>query len=239
MTFVPPKILFLDMEGTLFLKEHRLDDGRVAPSAWTVLAECLGPECLRKEKETKDFWIAGKYRSYLDWMRATVDIHVQHGLTHNIFREIVDGVDYTPYVAEALREVRDWGTITAIITGGFKAIADRAQVDLKIDHVFAGCEYFFDPTSGLVRHYNLLPADEMGKVEFMKLVCREYHVPPVHCAFVGHGKNDVELARAVGFSVAFNAQPELESVVSVSIRQQRDEVDFRAVVDAVRERYVP
>lgn len=48
-----PKIIFLDMEGTLLKKEYRLDDGLVAPSAWTLLAERLGRDCLRDEQDTK------------------------------------------------------------------------------------------------------------------------------------------------------------------------------------------
>ena len=64
-----PRIVFLDMEGTLLQKECRLDDGRVAPSAWTVLAEALGEECLAAENATKVSWLANQYSGYLEWMR--------------------------------------------------------------------------------------------------------------------------------------------------------------------------
>ena len=54
---------------------------------------------------------------------------------------------------------------------------------------------------------------------------------------MGDGKNDVHLARAVGFSVAFNAQPELVQVASVSVEQSRGLEDFSAVVEQLsRER---
>jgi phosphoserine phosphatase len=36
-----PRIVFLAMDGTLLLKKYRLDEGKAAPSAWTVLAEAL------------------------------------------------------------------------------------------------------------------------------------------------------------------------------------------------------
>lgn len=235
----PPEIIFLDMEGTVFLKDLDLDDGRVAPSAWTVLAARLGPQCLAEENASKDRWLANGYGSYLDWMRDTVDIHVRHGLTEHVFLDVVRRVEYTPGVHNAVQTFQGWGARIVLITGGFKAIADRAQVDLRIDHVFAGCEYFFDFQTGLVKHYNLLPADEVGKADFMRLMCREYNVPASRCVFVGDGKNDVHLARCVGFSVAFNAQSELGAVASVSIEQAPDDVDFGAVVRAIEAGFSP
>lgn len=146
---------------------------------------------------------------------------------------IMESVSFTPNVESALARMHSWGTTTVIITGGFKALADRLQRTLRIHHAFAACEYFFDEESGLLDHANLLPADELGKVDFMRLICREYGVPPADCAFVGDGMNDVHLAGEVGFSVAFNAQPELVKVASTSISQQPGAEDFMAVADAL------
>lgn len=229
----PPKILFLDMEGTVLMKEHRLDDGRVAPSAWTVLAQELGEACLAEENATKDLWITGGYRSYLDWMRATVAIHKRHGLTKEIFDRVISNVQLTPGVFESINHVHRWGTRTVLITGGFKELAVRVQIKLKVDHAFAACEYFFREEDGLIDHFNLLPADELGKVDFMNLMCREYGVSLQQCAFIGDGKNDVELAKLVGYSVAFNAQQELECVASHVVRQGLGNEDFREAVTAV------
>ena len=40
-----PKIWFFDMEGTLLQKDFALDNGKVAPSAWIVLAKLISEEC--------------------------------------------------------------------------------------------------------------------------------------------------------------------------------------------------
>jgi phosphoserine phosphatase len=216
------------MEGTLLLKEFRLDDGVVAPSAWTVLAEALGEQCLFEENETKRRWRAGEYSGYLEWMRKTIEIHQRFKLTQAIFEKVVDSVPLTPNAGLALQNMHDHGAITVMVTGGFKALADRVQRSLRIHHVFAACEYFF-AADGMIEHFNLLPADEAGKVDFMKLTCREYGVDPRECAFIGDGMNDVHLARAVGFSIAFNAQPELCSVATTSVVQAAGFEDFMAV----------
>jgi phosphoserine phosphatase len=91
---------------------------------------------------------------------------------------------------------------------------------------------FFHPETRKIEHFNLLPADERGKVDFMLLMCKEYGYESRHCAFVGDGKNDVHLARAVGYSVAFNAQPELAKAASFAISQPPGKEDFMAVADA-------
>lgn len=228
-----PSLVFLDMEGTLLRKSIHLDDGLVAPSAWTLLAERLGPGCLDAENETKRVWRTGGYASYLDWMRSTVDIHEKFGLTEDTFLEVVNSVEFTPNVEAALRRIHAWGATTVLITGGFKALADRVQRRLRIHHALAACEYFFNVQTGLLEHANLLPADEAGKVEFMRLMCREYAVDPSQCAFVGDGMNDVHLARQVGLSVAFNAQPELQKASTVSISQPEGDEDFLAVADVL------
>jgi phosphoserine phosphatase len=233
-----PRILFLDMEGTLLQKEYRLDDGLVAPSAWTALAERIGPECLAAENLTKISWHAGEYAGYLEWMRKTVDIHQQYGLTSKTFTELVNSVDFVPNVGSSLQGIHARGVVTAMVTGGFKALADRVQKQLRIHHVLAACEYFFHAHTGLIEHVNLLPADEEGKVDFMRLICREYGANARDCAFVGDGMNDVHLAKEVGFSVAFNAQPELRAVATVQVSQPQGAEDFAAVADVLESKWL-
>lgn len=230
-----PQIVFFDMEGTLLQKEYSLDDGLVAPSAWTLLAKKMGEACLAAENATKQSWLSGEYTGYLEWMRKTVDIHKAFGLTKQLFTDVVESVQLMPNAVPALEEIHSDGTITVLVTGGFKALADRVQRSLAIHHALAGCEYFFNPQTGLVDHCNLLPADEAGKVDFMRLICREHRIRPKDCAFVGDGMNDVHLAREVGFSVAFNGQKQLCAVATKCIVQDQGKEDFMAVVDALQD----
>jgi phosphoserine phosphatase len=237
MTREYPRIVFLDMEGTLLLKDYRFDDGRVAPSAWTVLAAKLGKKCLDAENRTKERWRAKKYSGYLEWMRKTIELHDKFGLTQQVFLEVVNSIAFVPNVEPAVRRLHARRAITAVVTGGFKALADRVQRRLRIHHSFAACEYFFHAQTGLIDHFNLLPADEVGKVDFMKLTCREYGVDPAECAFVGDGMNDVHLAQAVGFSIAFNAQPELCDVATETVSQAPGAEDFMAVAEVLESRF--
>jgi phosphoserine phosphatase len=230
-----PKIVFMDLEGTIFRKEHRLDNGIVAPSAWTVIADYLGEDCLSEEEKTKQRWIHGGYCGYVEWMRDTIRIHQKYGLRRGVFEEVINAVEFMPGVREAVAEFREFGAITAIVSGGFKALADRAQRELKIDHALSACDYFFNNQTGEIDHFNLLPSDEEGKVDFVRLIAKEHGVLLNDCAFIGDGKNDVHLAHIVGCSVAFNAQPELKQVAHLVIEQPRGQEDFAVVTKAIRE----
>jgi phosphoserine phosphatase len=232
-TMPPPHIVFFDMEGTLLQKEHRLDDGLAPPSAWTLLAEALGPECYAEEQESKKHYNAKRYANYLEWMNYTVAFYQRFKLTHEIFQRVIDSIKLMPNAEPALQRIHERGAKSVLITGGFKALADRVQRRLKIHHALAGCEFFFNEAAGSIEHVNLLPADERGKADFMRLMCREYDVAPEECAFVGDGRNDTHLAREVGFSVAFNAQPELAAVTTVRVDQTRGSEDFTTVADLI------
>jgi phosphoserine phosphatase len=229
MTRSYPRLIFFDLEGTLLQKAIHLDNGKVAPSAWTLLAERLGPAALAEEEATKDRWLAGGYPNYVEWMRDTIKIHQRYGLTMDVFEDVMNSVQHVEGVEAAIESFRRRGCVTAIISGGFKSLADRTQRRLLIDHSIAGCEYFFNRRSGLLEHWNLLPADYAGKVGFMKLLMTEYGWGADDCAFVGDGPNDVQLAQAVGLSIAFNAHDALSSVCSHKITQLPGAEDFRAV----------
>src|SRR5688572_15311847 len=143
MTSKYPPIVFFDLEGTLLKKHYALDNGKVAPSAWTLLAEHLGKDCLREEEATKDRWLSGQYAGYVEWMRDTIRIHRDYRLTRDVFEQVMRSVDLMPGAERVFDELRANGVVTAIVSGGFKALGDRAQRILRVDHAICACEYFF------------------------------------------------------------------------------------------------
>lgn len=57
-----------------------------------------------------------------------------------------------------------------------------------------------------------------GKVDFVKLLMREYSLGQEECAFVGDGGNDVRIAREVGASFCCGHNPELKKVATRVLR---------------------
>lgn len=223
------KLIFFDMEGTIFEKAIKFSKGNTAPSAWTLISQHLGEKAAKEEDETKDKWNAGKYKGYVEWMEDTIRIHKKYGLTKDFFEKVMNSVEYHAGVKETFKKLNKKGYVTSLISGGFKAQADRAQKDLKINHAFSACEYFWDE-KGKLLWWNLLPCDYEGKVDFMKLIMKEHGLSPEECAFVGDGKNDVYLAKEVGLSISFNGAEELERVSSYKIKQEENKEDFREIL---------
>jgi phosphoserine phosphatase len=223
------KFVFFDMEGTLYKKAIKFAKGNTAPSAWTLIAKHLGEKALEEEDATKDKWNDNKYAGYVEWMEDTISIHKKYGLNKEFFEKVMDSIEFHDGVKEVFDELNKRGVRTALISGGFKAGADRAQKELKIDHAFSACEYFWD-SKGELLHWNLLPCDYEGKVDFMKLIMKEHGLSPDECAFVGDGKNDVFLAKEVGTSVSFNGAEELMRVSTHSVNQPEGKEDFKEVL---------
>lgn len=224
------KLIFFDMEGTIFKKTIKFAKGNTAPSAWTSISRHLGEEAGKEEDKGKDKWNNRKFKGYVEWMENTIKIHKKYGLTKNFFYNVMDSIEYHDGIKETFKELNKKGYITSLISGGFKAQADRAQKDLKIKHSFTACEYFWDE-NGKILHWNLLPCDYEGKVDFMKLIMKEHGLSPEECAFVGDGKNDVFLAKEVGTSISFNGAEELQRISTHSINQEEGKEDFQAILE--------
>ena len=142
------KLIFFDMEGVIFEPGFTENHKGVAASIWSVIPAELGKESVNVSIEGKKRWASGKFKNYIEWMEYSIENPKKHGLTKEIFERIINSVRYMPGAIEAFQELRKKGYRTAVISGGFKNIANRAIRDLGIDHTFAACEYFFDQTSG-------------------------------------------------------------------------------------------
>lgn len=222
------KLIFFDMEGVIFETGIKEEGKNTSASVWTVIYNTLGKEAAKKEQEGKDKWNAGGFQNYMEWTNWSANQQKEFGLSMQLFYNILNKVEYMKGVKETFEELRKRGYKFVVISGGFKNLANRAIRDLKISHVFAACEYFFDE-QGSLSHWNVLPCDYEGKVDFMRLLMREYKLKSKDCAFVGDGVNDKFLAKEVGLSIAFNARKELQEVCTHYINQK--EKDLRAILE--------
>jgi phosphoserine phosphatase len=222
------KILFTDMEGTLFEKQQvrlRHGDPSYHHSLWSRLMYELGAEALKDDAETIAKWEAGRYRSYLEWVDESVVILQKHSLSHELFEKTLSSILYNPGVKDTFETLHDRGIKTAIITGGFLEQARRAQQDLRITHAYAAVDLYWN-RDGTIAHWNMFPSDYEGKVDFVRLIMREYGLSREECGFVGDGKNDIFIAREVGLSFAYQAHPELRSVASHELEEFSQILDW-------------
>ncbi len=97
------KICFFDMEGTLLKKNLSLDNGKVAPSAWTVLAKEISEACYIEEEKTKDLWLTNKYISYTQWMKETVEIQIKHGMNKTHLQTVLSQAELQKGAVELIQ----------------------------------------------------------------------------------------------------------------------------------------
>ncbi|MBN9519761.1 HAD family hydrolase [bacterium] len=210
------KLLIMDIEGTLFQTHVRLEGTKLNSTIWQGIAHRLGADATREEVATHEKWHSNGYRSYLEWMKETIQIHLRYGLTHSTFGELIAAAAYNPGVVTTLQRIDRTRFEPVLVSGGFRELAARAQRELRIHHAFAACEYLFDEEGQLVS-YNLLPCDFAGKYDFILLMLREYGLGQDDWVFVGDGLNDVPIAQRAPISIAYNAHPELQKIATYSI----------------------
>jgi len=223
------KLLVMDIEGTLFEPGVQLPGTSLRSTIWQAIATTLGPEAVADEVRTHSKWESGDYSSYLEWMRATIEIHKKYGLTRSAFEALVAGVSYNPGLQSFMQTLDRDRYEVVLISGGFRELAARAQADFSIHHAFAACEYLFDP-DGTLASFNLLPCDFRGKVDFIGLMLAEYGLTQSDWVFIGDGANDVPIASAAPLSIGFRPDPRLAAATDYSID------DFAELVDILKER---
>jgi phosphoserine phosphatase len=210
------KLLVFDVEGTLFQTKIRLPGTSIDSTIWQAIADALGPEAVSAEVATHQRWHRGEYRSYLDWMKDTIRIHQQFGLTEDLFQRLISAAEYNIGVPEALGSIDRSKYEMLLISGGFRELAARVQADFAIRHAFAACEYMFEP-DGKLTGFNLLPCDFAGKLDFIRLMLREYGLGEEDWIFVGDGLNDVPIAKAAPASIAYRGHAELRAVAKYTL----------------------
>jgi phosphoserine phosphatase len=210
------KLLVFDVEGTLYRTMVRLPGTVVDSTIWQGIAEALGPDAIAAEVRTHEKWHEGLYRSYLDWMKETIEIHKNFGLNAKLFSDLIAAAQYNEGVQETIRQIDRSEYEIVLVSGGFRELAARAQFDFDVRHAFAACEYMFDER-GVLRGFNLLPCDFRGKIDFIQLMLREYGLGEKDWVFVGDGANDVPIAEIAPLSIAYAAHDRLRAIANCTI----------------------
>jgi len=161
---------------------------------------------------------------------VVVQVFSDFGLKKDYFEEVIGSYEYFPGVKDVFSELNKRENYkTALISGGFKALADRVSKELGIDYAHAACELKWDP-QGNLDGWNLSRTDYGSKVDSLKEIIEECGVDVSDCVYVGNGNNDVSVAEYVvkngGIAIAFNGTPGLREVCTYSVEQARGEENF-------------
>ena len=201
-------LVAFDIDGTLITHPRN-------KTVWEVLNHrFLGDDTVNAERHA--LFRAGRI-SYEEWVSLDIQGWCDAGATRD---DIVACFD-------ALRPVNGArATLEALEAGGVHLVAISGTLDVLLSTVLPDAPFHevysnrigFD-ADGRIRGWTATPFDMEGKAVALRTVSLRTRIPLERCAFVGDSSNDVHIAEAAGFTVAFNPRSKaLERVADVVVK---------------------
>ena len=206
------RFLVMDVEGTIFKATFKLHGVDYKSTLWQPIARELGEPAMDEENLMAQKYENGEYASYLDWVKATIEMHQRYTLKKSVFDKLVESAEYNTGVEEFFMNLNRNEWIPVLISGGFQNLIRRAENELDIEYGFGACEYYFD-SNGYLSSFNLQPCDFEGKINFLNILINDFKMNrKTDWVFVGDGKNDVPIAKIAPKAFGITPHEELKQV---------------------------
>jgi phosphoserine phosphatase len=137
------------------------------------------------------------------------------GLDASALDEVYDALVLAPGARTTVRTLKRLGYRFAIVSGGFTQITDRLAEELGIDFSAANELEVVDGrlTGRLVGQI----VDREGKADALRRFAAEAGVPQAATIAIGDGANDLDMLRAAGLGIAFNAKPLVQEAAHTAV----------------------
>jgi len=196
------KMVFFDADGVIFDITGYTEKGKkVAISTWNYLFDKLN--IYSEHERLKKLFIKGGFPSYMEWTDEACKVLQKYGLKKQKFMEIINAKSLMKGSKETFSELKRRGYKTALITGSFKASAERVQKIFGLDYITAHCDLIFDK-KGNLKKWRLIPCDYEGKIKYFNKLIKKLNLTPALCAYIGDEVNDIPIFKKVGLGIAFN-----------------------------------
>ncbi|KAK5163393.1 Phosphoserine phosphatase [Saxophila tyrrhenica] len=128
-------------------------------------------------------------------------------------------ITFTPGARELVQFLRQRGWKTAVLSGGFKPLADWVKDTLGLDYAFAN-QLAVDEATGTLSGEVLSGTLVVGaalKKELLLQLAIQNDIPIERTIAVGDGSNDLLMMGAAGLGIAFNAKPKVQEAAPVRL----------------------
>ncbi|MFC7326221.1 phosphoserine phosphatase SerB [Marinactinospora rubrisoli] len=137
------------------------------------------------------------------------------GLDAGALDAVRERLELTPGARTLVRTLKRLGYECAIVSGGFTQVTDALVERLGFDYSAANTLEIADGklTGGLIGPV----IDRGGKADALRRFAADAGVPLSQTVAIGDGANDLDMLRAAGLGVAFNAKPVVREQADTSV----------------------
>jgi phosphoserine phosphatase len=141
------------------------------------------------------------------------------GTPSTVFEKVIANLVYTQGAHTLCRSLKKLGYRLAVISGGFRRVAQHVAQELGLDMFYAnelevdaaGC--FTGRTVGPI-------VNAQRKADLLLTIAQKEGVTLAQTAAVGDGSNDLPMLSRAGIGIAFNAKPAVQKAASFRINQR-------------------
>lgn len=198
------KLVIFDLDGTLTQER----------SIWQYIHMRLGKWDGFAEEYQKRF-LAGQI-SYREFCQ--LDARIWKGMKVEKLSKIVHGVSFHAGMEDLIHFLKGKGLKLAMVSSGLSVLSEWVHQKYGFDYSIS---------NHLLHENGILTGDVRihvhndQKAEWVRKIQNEFGVKPEESMAIGDSKGDMEMFRAVGFSVAFNSScQDLEDIATACARSQ-------------------
>jgi len=171
-----------------------------------------------------DSYMEGRW-TYEQWFEHDMKLLSEAGADRESMLRAIEGMSLMSGALDVLGALKDTGARLAIISGSLDFVIEKFQLAPYFDAVFLN-RIVFDQR-GKLASWNATPYDVWDKAAGLREIAARWGIPMSRTAFIGDNFNDVAVAEAAGFSIAFNCKSDrLAAVADVVVPG----TDLRAIL---------
>jgi phosphoserine phosphatase len=140
------------------------------------------------------------------------------GLSSGQVERVYERIQLSDGAEELIKGLRTLGYRIAIISGGFRVIAERLAKRLNIDYVYANDLVFNNElATGSVREPIV---DGPRKALLLTEIASREKIRPEQVIAIGDGANDLFMLEKAGLGIAFNAKPHVSDKADMALNRR-------------------
>jgi phosphoserine phosphatase len=140
------------------------------------------------------------------------------GLTSDEIEKVFKRIQLTPGAEDLIRVLKRLGYKVALISGGFRCIADRFKDRLGIDFAYAN---ELEMERGICTGRVLPPiVNAQRKADLLDVIAQQERIHLDQVIAIGDGANDLLMLERAGLGIAFNAKPVVRERADLALSQK-------------------